>query len=101
MLRGKALMIVATTFGAGGFPCQLANGDALWTSSTEEFIVAAVCGLIAYPLCEAGWHEIVAGGDITRGIVGLLFGVPIGLIGLSYHWWKGKIGLIGKAAIYW
>ncbi len=68
---------------------------------TEEVIVVAVCSLIAYPLCDAGWHEIVAGGDITRGIVGLLFGVPIGLIGLSYHWWKGKIGLIGKAAIYW
>jgi len=68
---------------------------------TEEVVVAAVCSLIAYPLCEAGWHEIVAGGDITRGIVGLLFGVPIGSIGLSYHWWKGKIGLIGKAAIYW
>jgi len=55
----------------------------------DDFIVGAVCGLIAIPICEASWHAIVVEHDATvRVVVGLAIGLPIGLMGLSFHWWK-------------
>jgi hypothetical protein len=70
-------------------------------SIKDDIIVGAICGLIAIPICEASWHAIVTDGEIARGVVGLSFGLPIGLVGLSYHWWKDKTRFIGEAAIYW
>ena len=67
----------------------------------EDIVVAIVCELVAVPLCHASWEAIVAGNDILRGIVGLAFGLPIGVAGLTFHWWKGRISRITDAAVYW
>lgn len=64
----------------------------------DDFIVGAVCGLIAIPLCEAGWHAVVVETEATaRGVAALAFGLPLGLGGLSFHWWKD--GAFGKWAL--
>lgn len=57
-----------------------------------DFAVASVCSLVAFPLCDAGWHAIVVEHDaMTRGAIGLAVGLPVGLLGLSFHWWKNFV----------
>jgi hypothetical protein len=71
----------------------------------EDFFVAVICTLIAFPLCDASWVAIMTEGNALKGMVGLVFGVPIGIVGLSYHWWKDKWKQIFKpisdSALYW
>jgi hypothetical protein len=56
-----------------------------------DFGAAAICSLFAIPICDASWHAIVVEHEaMTRGIIGLFIGVPIGLAGFSFHWWKDK-----------
>ncbi len=59
--------------------------------NAADFGVFIVCELFAVPLCLAGWEAIVGGEHLFRGIVALAFGVPIGLIGAGFHWWKDKL----------
>jgi hypothetical protein len=74
-------------------------------SSLRDDVIAGVIGaLIAAPLCDASWHAIVTEAEYTRGIVGLSFGLPIGIAGLSFHWWKNKIlwrYWFARTAPYW
>jgi hypothetical protein len=53
------------------------------------------------PLCDASWHAIVNEKEIVRGVVGLAFGIPIGVLGLTFHWWKTRLRWAADAAIYW
>jgi hypothetical protein len=50
--------------------------------------VGVVCTLFAIPLSEASWHAIVVEHETVAGLIGLCFGVPIGVAGLTFHWWK-------------
>jgi len=59
--------------------------------NAADFGVFAVCELFAIPLCHAGWDPIVSGEHPLRGIAALAVGLPIGLIGASFHWWKDKL----------
>jgi hypothetical protein len=56
-----------------------------------DFTVFAACELFAVPLSHAGWDGIVTGEHFTRSVVALAIGIPIGLIGASFHWWKDKV----------
>jgi hypothetical protein len=56
-----------------------------------DFSVFAVCELFAIPLCHAGWEGVVSGEHWTRSVTALAVGVPIGLIGASFHWWKNYL----------
>lgn len=56
-----------------------------------EVLVIAVCELIAVPLCDASWHAIVGEHEVIRGIIGLAIGIPIGVAGISFHWWKDRL----------
>jgi hypothetical protein len=53
--------------------------------------VFTVCELIAIPLCHAGWEAIVTEQHLGRGIVALVAGLPLGILGVGFHWWKDKI----------
>ena len=72
---------------------------------TRDDVAAGVIGaLVAAPLCDASWHAIVAEAEYMRGVVGLLFGLPIGIGGVTFHWWKDKFDWrhwIGRTAAYW
>jgi hypothetical protein len=46
------------------------------------------CELVAIPLCHAGWEGVVSGEHLTRSIAALAVGLPLGLVGASFHWWK-------------
>ena len=59
--------------------------------NAADFSVFAVCELFAIPICHAGWEGVVSGEHLTNSIVALIFGVPIGLIGASFHWWKDQL----------
>jgi hypothetical protein len=54
----------------------------------DDFIVFAVCELFAIPMCDAGWHAVVANDHLTRGLVAVMVGAPLGLLGAGYHWLK-------------
>jgi hypothetical protein len=55
----------------------------------DDLLVIAACEFVAIPLCDASWHAIVVEHDaLLRGIVGLGFGLVIGIAGLTFHWWK-------------
>jgi hypothetical protein len=64
-------------------------------------IIGVICGLVAVPLCEASWHAIVTAGEYFRGTIGLLVGLPIGVAGLTFHWWKTKFDRFGSTIVYW
>ncbi len=66
-----------------------------------DVFAGALCVLIAIPICDASWQAIVTENAISRGAVGLVFGLPIGVLGLTFHWWKSRLQKIGEAAIYW
>jgi len=68
-----------------------------------EVLVFAVCELIAIPLCDASWHAIVGEHEMIRGIVGLAVGIPTGIAGISFHWWKdsAKQWLIKVGKDWW
>jgi hypothetical protein len=53
--------------------------------------VFGICELIAVPLCHAGWDAVVSDEHLARGIAALMMGLPLGLLGASFHWWKEKI----------
>ena len=55
-----------------------------------DVVVFAVCELIAIPLCDASWHAIVAEDAMIRGLIGLAFGIPVGVVGFTFLWWRGK-----------
>lgn len=59
--------------------------------NAADLAVFAVCELIAVPLCHAGWEAIVNEEHLFRGYVALAVGLPLGLIGASFHWWKDKV----------
>jgi len=56
-----------------------------------DAVVFAVCELVAIPMCDAGWHGIVSGEYVFNGVLANLAGLPIGVAGISFHWWKDKI----------
>jgi hypothetical protein len=70
-------------------------------SLRDDVIVGVIGGLVAAPLCDASWHAIVTEAEYARGIVGLLVGLPVGIGALTFHWWKGKLDWLRRAAIYW
>ena len=76
---------------------SLARGAAL----RDDVIAAAIGTLIAAPLCDASWHAIVTEARYTRGIIGLLVGIPAGIAGFTYHWWKSKLLNVARYAIIW
>jgi hypothetical protein len=53
-----------------------------------DLAVFAASELFAVPICHAGWEAIVSGQHMDRGFIALLVGIPIGLAGASFHWWK-------------
>jgi hypothetical protein len=59
--------------------------------NAADFGVFVVCQLFAIPMCHAGWDNIVNGEHLLRGIVAILIGLPIGLLGASFHWWKDRL----------
>ena len=83
-------------------PTELAS-----TFNAVDFVVGAVCGLIAIPICDASWQAIVVEpGAMMRGVAGLCVGLPLGLLGLSFHWWKDKRPtfrdwIVKQAANWW
>jgi hypothetical protein len=71
-----------------------------WT----DLVAAVVGGLIAAPLCDASWHAIVGERETIRGLVGLSCGLPIGILGFTFHWWKDRLTWLKpmvEASIYW
>jgi hypothetical protein len=64
-------------------------------------VVFVVCELIAVPLCHAGFDAIVNDEHLLRGIAAVAVGLPIGIVGAGYHWWKDRLQWLGNAAIYW
>jgi hypothetical protein len=58
--------------------------------SKEDVIVLGILELFAIPLCQASWHAIVTDQQYIRGIIGLLVGLPTGIAGFTFHWWKDK-----------
>jgi hypothetical protein len=78
---------------SGGRPFYVAvlaaaGGGIMEKVTLNDAGVAAICSLFAFPLCEASWHAIVVEGEAVAGLIGLLFGVPLGVAGLTFHWWK-------------
>jgi hypothetical protein len=74
--------------------------------NTADIVVFAVCELTAIPLCHAGWEAVVSDHHLPRGIAAIVIGLPIGLLGASFHWWKDKIARprrewIQKQALQW
>jgi len=70
----------------------------------QDALVLALCELVAILLCDASWHAIVTEKDeLARGISGLAFGVPVGIVGFAFHWLKEKVRLdwFAKTAIFW
>jgi hypothetical protein len=59
--------------------------------NAADFGVFAVFQLFAVPMCHAGWDAIVSGEHPGRGIMAIILGLPIGLAGASFHWWKNKL----------
>jgi hypothetical protein len=66
---------------------EAANKAFTWSDAG----VAIVGGLIAAPLCDASWHAIVGENETIRGLVGLAFGLPIGIGAFTFHWWKNHL----------
>jgi hypothetical protein len=68
-----------------------------------DVVVFAVCELIAIPLCDASWHAIVTDGQTIRGVVGLVMGIPVGIAGFTFHWWKdgAKTWLLNLCKDWW
>lgn len=57
----------------------------------EDLLVGGFATFVAGPICEASWHAIVVEPDaMTRGLIGLAIGLPTGLAGASFHWWKDR-----------
>jgi hypothetical protein len=56
----------------------------------RELVVLAFCSLLASPFCSAG-AKLMLDGEYMRGIVGFAIGVPIGVVGITFHWWKDRI----------
>lgn len=69
----------------------------------QDAFMFVLCELIAIPLCDASWHAIVTEKDeLVRGLTGLAFGIPVGVVGVGFHWFKEKIGdWFGRTAIFW
>jgi hypothetical protein len=59
--------------------------------SPADAVVFAACELIAIPLCHAGWEAVVTEQHYGRGMVALVVGLPLGVLGAGFHWWKAKI----------
>jgi hypothetical protein len=81
-----------------------AHGSTTAKSLRDDVIVGVIGGLVAVPLCDASWHAIVTEAEYTRGLAGLLVGLPVGIAGLTFHWWKDKVRWlhwIGAQSIYW
>jgi len=57
-----------------------------------DVVVFAVCELTAIPMCHAGWDAVVSGDHTMRGILACVIGLPLGVFGFGFHWWKDKIG---------
>ncbi len=60
--------------------------------SSVDFLMFFAGGLIAEPLCVAGWDAIVSGDHLARGTAAVLAGLGIGAPVASFHWWKDRIG---------
>jgi hypothetical protein len=50
-------------------------------------------------MCHAGWDQIVSGDHIERGTVAYLLGLPLGVAGISFHWWKDRIPVGARDSI--
>jgi hypothetical protein len=97
----RTIPATGTTMAEFGPTAQKGSGSA-WS----DVGVGVVCGLIAVPLCDASWHAIVAEHETINGIIGLAFGLPIGIAGFTFHWWKtrwtgGKAWLLRQANRWW
>jgi hypothetical protein len=80
---------------------------ALHAFDATDLAVFAACELTAIPLCEAGWHAVVGGDHLARGIAAIVAGLAVGLSGASFHWLKRKISastsewIRGQASRWW
>jgi hypothetical protein len=70
-------------------------------SLRDDIFTGGIGTLIAAPLCDASWHAIVTEAEYIRGAVGLLVGIPTGVAGLTYHWWKTKLPEVGRNSLVW
>ena len=52
-----------------------------------EIVAFLLLEAIAIPFCHAG-ADAMLGGHVAQGIVGYLIGIPTGIAGLTFHWWK-------------
>jgi hypothetical protein len=64
-----------------------------------DWVVLATCELVAGPLCHAGWEAVVNDENMGRGIVALAVGIPLRLIGGSFHWWKDKLPILSAGLL--
>lgn len=67
--------------------------------SATDFVMFAVGGLIAEPLCHAGWDAIVTDEHVNRGIVAIAVGLLLGGGAGSFHWWKNHVSTRFRSAI--
>ncbi|REF87888.1 hypothetical protein DES32_1525 [Methylovirgula ligni] len=66
---------------------RIMNRDFNW-ADLAAFIF---CGLIAVPLCDAGFHSIVEDYRRLSGYVAVVAGLIIGSFGFSFHWIKLRV----------
>lgn len=59
--------------------------------SGPDFIMLALGGLTAQPLCHSGWDAVVTGEHTYRGIAAIIIGLITALSVGSFHWWKNKL----------
>lgn len=58
--------------------------------SLPNIVVFALCELIAIPLCSAAAAAVTAG-QLLAGFAGWGIGIFLGLLGFTFHWWRGPI----------
>ena len=63
--------------------------------SLGDLVVLVSCALFAEPFCHAAADAFLHG-DYGKAALGFGLGVPPGLIGGSFHWWKGRLGATAR-----
>lgn len=65
--------------------------------SLGDFVVLVSCALFAEPFCHAAADAFLQG-HYDKAALGFTLGVPAGLIGGSFHWWKRRLGTTARKA---
>jgi hypothetical protein len=66
----------------------------------DDVFFFILCESMALPLDYSGWDHFVSG-DYRHAIVGIGLGIPLTIVGVSYHWWKPWAKQLQQPAIRW